>query len=56
MDEAVADHIRFVLERTNGKVAGTGGAAELLQMNPSTLRFRMKRLNIQLAQARRVVR
>jgi formate hydrogenlyase transcriptional activator len=55
MDEAVADHIRFVLERTNGKVAGTGGAAELLQMNPSTLRFRMKRLNIQLAQARRVL-
>ncbi len=46
MDEAIADHIREVLRRTGGKVRGPGGAAELLQMNPSTLRFRMKKLGI----------
>jgi DNA-binding NtrC family response regulator len=46
MDQAIADHIRAVLERVRGQVAGPGGAAELLQMNPSTLRFRMKKLGI----------
>ena len=46
MDEAIAVHIRSVLERTRWKVAGPGGAAELLEMNPSTLRFRMGKLGI----------
>ena len=46
MDEAIADHIRAVLERVGWQVAGKGGAAELLKMNPSTLRFRMKQLGI----------
>ncbi len=46
MDEAIADHIRHVLRRTGGKVAGRSGAAELLQMKPSTLRWRMKKLGI----------
>ncbi len=46
MDQAIADHIRDVLAQVHGKVAGPGGAAELLEMNPSTLRFRMKKLGI----------
>ncbi|MEM9556787.1 MAG: sigma 54-interacting transcriptional regulator [Acidobacteriota bacterium] len=46
MDEAIAAHIRDVLERTRWKVSGPGGAAELLSMNPSTLRFRMGKLGI----------
>ena len=46
MDEAVASHIRSVLDRARWKVSGPGGAAELLQMNPSTLRFRMQKLGI----------
>ncbi len=46
LDEAMADHIRRVLDRTNGQVAGPGGAAEILDMNPSTLRFRIKKLGI----------
>jgi transcriptional regulator with GAF, ATPase, and Fis domain len=46
MDEAMADHIYLVLERVGWQVAGSGGAAELLDMNPSTLRFRMKKLGI----------
>ena len=46
MDEAIASHIRSTLARVNWQVAGPGGAAELLKMNPSTLRFRMKKLGI----------
>jgi transcriptional regulator with GAF, ATPase, and Fis domain len=46
MDEAMASHIRSVLERVNWQVAGKGGAAEILKVNPSTLRFRMKKLGV----------
>lgn len=46
LDEAMADHIRAMLRRTDGKIAGPGGAAEVLQMKPSTLRWRMKKLGI----------
>ena len=46
MDEAMADHVRDVLERVGWQVAGPGGAAEVLAMKPSTLRFRMKKLGI----------
>ena len=51
MDEVVAAHIRTTLSRVNWQVAGPGGAAELLQMNPSTLRFRMKKLGIDWARS-----
>ncbi len=47
MDEAIADHIHSVLDQVDWQVAGPGGAAEILRMNPSTLRFRMKKLGIQ---------
>jgi transcriptional regulator with GAF, ATPase, and Fis domain len=53
MDEAIADHIRLALEQTGGKIAGPGGAAELLGMNPSTLRFRMQKLHVRLSKPRR---
>lgn len=46
MDSAIAGHIRFVLEKARGRIAGPGGAAELLGMNPNTLRSRMKKLGI----------
>ncbi len=46
LDQAVAAHIRSVLDLVGWQVAGQGGAAELLQMNPSTLRFRMKKLGL----------
>ena len=46
MEEAIAVHIRMVLEKTRWKVSGPGGAAELLKMNASTLRFRMQKLGI----------
>jgi formate hydrogenlyase transcriptional activator len=46
LNRVMAEHIRRVLHRTNGKVHGPGGAAELLGINPSTLRNRMNQLGI----------
>ena len=46
LDRTIAQHIRRVLKHTKGKVAGLDGAAELLGMNPSTLRNKMKKLGI----------
>lgn len=46
LDEVMSWHIRRVLEMTKGKVHGKGGAAEVLGINPSTLRNRMNQLAI----------
>jgi transcriptional regulator with GAF, ATPase, and Fis domain len=46
LDEVMSQHIRRVLEMTKGKVHGKGGAAEVLGINPSTLRNRMNQLGI----------
>ncbi|NWF55928.1 MAG: sigma 54-interacting transcriptional regulator [Syntrophaceae bacterium] len=46
LDEAMSRHIRRVLDMTGGKVHGKGGAAEVLGINPSTLRNRMNLLGI----------
>jgi DNA-binding NtrC family response regulator len=39
-------HIRKALEIARGKINGPGGAAEILNINPNTLRHRMKKLGI----------
>jgi two-component system, NtrC family, response regulator HydG len=46
MAQQERDHIIAVLTQTNWKLNGKGGAAELLMMNASTLRSRMKKLGI----------
>lgn len=46
LEDVVAQHIRRVLEMTHGKINGAGGAAEVLNINPSTLRQRMRKLAI----------
>jgi transcriptional regulator with GAF, ATPase, and Fis domain len=46
LDEVISAHICRVLEMTKGKVHGKGGAAEVLGINPSTLRNRMNQLGI----------
>ena len=46
LDQAVKNHIIQALRRTRGRVAGPGGAAELLGLNPSTLRSKMRKLGI----------
>ena len=46
LDEAVIRHIRLALKQTKGKLAGKGGAAELLNINPSTLRAKIRKYKI----------
>ena len=46
LDQMMSDHIRRVLEVANGKVEGNKGAADLLGINPGTLRHRMRKLGI----------
>jgi transcriptional regulator with GAF, ATPase, and Fis domain len=46
LDEAISLHIIRILNKTNGRISGPGGAADLLGVNPSTLRNRMKKLGI----------
>lgn len=41
------EHILKVLNETRWRIEGRGGAAGLLGLNPSTLRFRIKRLGIE---------
>jgi DNA-binding NtrC family response regulator len=45
-DENERDHILAVLKKSNGKIWGPGGAAEILNLPPSTLRSKMKKLGI----------
>lgn len=40
------DHILHVLQETSWKIEGEDGAAAILGLNPSTLRFRIKKLGI----------
>lgn len=46
LDQVASDHIRTVLAMTRNKIHGPGGAAEILGINPSTLRNRMNKLGI----------
>lgn len=46
LDEYNKRYIEYVLSKTNGKIDGKGGCAELLGINPNTLRSRMRKLGI----------
>ena len=46
LGELEKTHILRVLEQTNWRIYGTGGAAELLGLNPETLRSRIRKLGI----------
>jgi transcriptional regulator with GAF, ATPase, and Fis domain len=46
LDVVLSRHISFALAKSKGKIHGQGGAAELLGINPNTLRSRMKKLGI----------
>jgi len=46
LNEVERDYIVRVLEQTNWKVSGQNGAAEILGLNRSTLRARMRKLGI----------
>ncbi len=46
LDEVVRTHIRHVLELCHGRIEGPHGAAQVLGINPHTLRARMRKLGI----------
>jgi formate hydrogenlyase transcriptional activator len=46
LSEMERDHILKVLQKTGWKIDGENGAASLLGLHPSTLRFRIKKLEI----------
>ncbi|MGD8252359.1 MAG: sigma-54 dependent transcriptional regulator [Desulfobacterales bacterium] len=46
LDDMNRAYIKRVLKLSHGKVEGRGGAADILGINPSTLRTRMRRLGI----------
>ncbi len=46
MEENERDHILYILEKCQGKIWGPGAAAELLNLHPSTLKSKMKKLGI----------
>src|SRR5271163_960167 len=47
IEQVERGHILAVLMRTNWRIEGSDGAAALLNLNPSTLRSRMKKLGVQ---------
>ncbi len=46
LQEIEKNHILTVLQITDWRIGGDEGAAAILEINPSTLRSRMKKLNI----------
>jgi transcriptional regulator with GAF, ATPase, and Fis domain len=46
LDQAMARHIELALMRTGGRIEGPDGAAEMLAINPHTLRSRMRKIGI----------
>ena len=46
LDDVISRHIKKALRETNGRICGPGGAAEILCLNPSTLRHRIRKLGI----------
>lgn len=45
--EMEREHILSVLQQCRGRISGSGGAAELLQLPPSTLKSKMKKFGIE---------
>ncbi|MBN2010020.1 sigma-54-dependent Fis family transcriptional regulator [candidate division KSB1 bacterium] len=52
LDAVIKKHIEYALAHTHGRIEGRKGAAELLEINPHTLRARMRKLHIDWARFR----
>lgn len=48
----IKNHLEEVLRLANGRIHGNGGAAELLKINPSTLRSKLKKMGISFGKKR----
>src|SRR5581483_8608094 len=46
LEDVERQHIESVLRQTNWMIEGERGAAKILELNPSTLRSRMQKLDI----------
>ena len=46
LEEMERDHLLKILQKTRWKIDGEGGAASVLGLHPSTLRFRIRKLGI----------
>ena len=53
LNEVIKQHIEKVLVRCSGQVEGRRGAARILQINPHTLRAKMRKLGIRWSDYRR---
>ena len=53
LEEIEARHIRYVMGLTKGRIEGKEGAADILGMNPGTLRHRMRKLSIPFGRMKR---
>lgn len=49
LDDAIRNHIAAALQKTRGRIEGRRGAAAVLDVNPHTLRARMRKLGIDWA-------
>ncbi len=47
LEDVQRDYIKEILEQVGWRIEGKGGAAELLELHPNTLRFRMRKLGIE---------
>ena len=52
LEEAMSAHIKRALQATRGRIEGRRGAAEILGINPHTLRARMRKLRIDWSEFR----
>jgi formate hydrogenlyase transcriptional activator len=52
LDAVQKSYIMEVLTKCEGKIEGRNGAAAMLNLKPSTLRYRMRKLGIEKAAAR----
>jgi len=46
LNECMSNNILSALKKTNGRINGPNGAAELLRIHPNTLRYKMKKLGL----------
>lgn len=51
LDDTIRSAILLALQKTRWRISGTGGAAALLGLNPSTLRAKMRKLGIVAARS-----
>jgi DNA-binding NtrC family response regulator len=54
LEEMEAQHIRQVMKIANGRIEGKSGAAEILGINPATLRHRMRKLGIPFGRSKNI--